>query len=142
MGQSRSQDGERSGNYINQQYSGHGDQQSFQPGQNPNYGDQRNRKGGDTSSEIKYPPRLNPSMSYGSQDYYNPHGDDLWHPSSQFNSLPPNQYGGAGGVTLLLAMITIRNHTNNNIISSNKTINNNNSQAEVIKDTEDLVILM
>ena len=35
LGQSRSQDGvsERSGNYINQQYSGHGDQQSFQPGQ-------------------------------------------------------------------------------------------------------------
>ena len=99
MGQSRSQDGasERSGNYINQQYSGHGDRQSFQPGQNPNYGDQRNRKGGDTSSEIKYPPRLDPSMSYGSQDYYNPHGDDSRHPSSQFNSQPPNQYSGAGG---------------------------------------------
>ena len=35
---------ERSGNYINQQYSGHGDQQSFQPGQNPNYNERRYSK--------------------------------------------------------------------------------------------------
>ena len=53
--------------YIGRQYSsGHGDQQLFQPGQNPNYDDQRNRQEG---NEIKYPPGFDPSMGYGSQDY-------------------------------------------------------------------------
>ena len=32
---------------------GHDDQWSFQPGQNPNYDNQQNRKGGNTSSEIE-----------------------------------------------------------------------------------------
>ena len=83
---------QRIGYHMGQQYSsGHGDQRSFQPGQNPNYGDQQNRQGG---SEIKYPPRLDPSMSYGSQDYPS---NDLRYPSSQFNSHPPSQYSGAGG---------------------------------------------
>ena len=82
---------QRSGSYIDQQYRGHGDQQSFQSGQNPNYDDQQHRQGG---SEIKYPPGVDPSMSYGSRDYPS---NDLRHPSSQFNSQPPNQYSGAGG---------------------------------------------
>ena len=89
---SRGDVNQRSGNHMGQQYSsGHGDQRSFQSGQNPNYDDQRNRQGG---SEIKYPPRLDPSMSYGSQDYLS---NDLRHPSSQFNSHPSSQYSGAGG---------------------------------------------
>ena len=94
MSQSSSQGdvNQRSGYHMGQQYSsGHGDQRSFQSGQNPNYDDQRNRQGG---SEIKYPPRLDPSMSYGSQDYPS---NDLRDPSSQFNSHPPSQYSGAGG---------------------------------------------
>ena len=94
MSQSGSQGdvNQRSGYHMGQQYnSGHGDQRSFQSGQNPNYDDQRNRQGG---SEIKYPPRLDHSMSYGSQDYPS---NDLRDPSSQFNSHPPSQYSGAGG---------------------------------------------